>query len=404
MLWTQLHHSGAKPMPGAITTIDSSDHPLRIFAAIELSRTKWIVAIQVSGSDKASLIEVPSGDTAWLLGILEKARQKIAGQELRPVEILTCYEAGYDGFWLHRFLEARGIRNWIIDSASIQVSRRKRNVKTDRIDAGGLLRVLMARHRGEHRVCSVVVVPTPEEEDLKRLHRSRASLLRDRVRHVNRIKGLLNLQGISEVGLMRKDWLAGVSKMKTGDGRPFPRRLLAELRREARLLHLILDLLADVTKEIEALSRPRPAKAPRKACRYEEHPIATQLAKIVGIGPTFAAVFATEVFYRRFKNRREVASYLGLTPTPYASGGSSRDQGISKAGNPVARYHAIELAWLWLRNQPGSRLTRWFNDRVGDARGRVRRIAIVALARKLMIALWRYLETGLIPDGATMRV
>jgi hypothetical protein len=220
MLWTQLHHSGAKPMPGAITTIDSSDHPLRIFAAIELSRTKWIVAIQVSGSDKASLIEVPSGDTACLLGILEKARQKIAGQELRPVEIHTCYEAGYDGFWLHRFLEARGIRNWIIDSASIQVSRRKRNVKTDRIDAGGLLRVLMARHRGEPRVCSVVVVPTPEEEDLKRLHRSRASLLRDRVRHVNRIKGLLNLQGISDVGLMRKDWLAGVSKMTTGDGRP----------------------------------------------------------------------------------------------------------------------------------------------------------------------------------------
>lgn len=390
-------------MPGAITTTDASDYPLRVFAAIELSRTKWIVAIQVSGSDKASLLEVPSGDTAHLLGILEKARQKVAGQEPRAVEIHTCYEAGYDGFWLHRFLEARGIRNWIIDSASIQVSRRKRNAKTDRIDAGGLLRVMMARHRGEHRVCSVVVVPTPEEEDLKRLHRSRASLLRDRVRHVNRIKGLLNLQGISDVDPMRKDWLAGVSKMKTGDGRPFPRRLLAELKREARLLHLILDLLTEVTKEIEALSRPRPAKAPRKTCRYEEHPVATQLAKIVGVGPTFAAVFATEVFYRRFKNRREVASYLGLTPTPYASGGSSRDQGISKAGNPVARYHAIELAWLWLRHQPGSRLTAWFNDRVGEAQGRVRRIAIVALARKLMIALWRYLETGLIPDGATMR-
>jgi transposase len=180
----------------------------------------------------------------------------------------------------------------------------------------------------------VVAVPTPEEEDLKRLHRSRASLLRDRVRHVNRIKWLLNLQGIPDVDPMRKDWLAGVSKMKTADGRPFPRRLLAELKREARLLNLILDLLADVTKEIEALSRPRPTKAPRKACRYEEHPIATQLAKIVGIGPTFAAVFATEVFYRRFSNRREVASYLGLTPTPYASGGIKPGPGDQQSRQP----------------------------------------------------------------------
>ena len=389
-------------MPLDITAAKSAA-PQRIFAAIELSRSKWVVAIHIAGADKTSLAELTSGDTARLLELLERARQQVAGAEASDVEIHTCYEAGYDGFWLHRFLRDRGIQNWVLDSASIQVSRRKRNVKTDRIDAGGLLRVLMAWQRGEYRVCSVVTVPTPEEEDLKRLHRSRTSLVRDRLRHFNRIGGLLNLQGIHDIDLMQKDWISRISKMKTRDGRSFPKRLLAELRREARLLRVIIDLTADVTKEIEALARPKPAKRPRKGVRYEEHPVAARLAKIVGVGPLFAAVFATEVFYRRFNNRRELASYLGLTPTPYASGGSSRDQGISKAGNPIARYHAIELAWLWLRNQPGSRLTAWFNGRVGDAKGRVRRIAIVAMARKLMIALWRYLETGLVPEGATVR-
>ena len=373
----------------------------KIFAAIELSHSKWVVAIHLLGSDKTSLFELPGGDVTRLIGLLERARQTLCASAV--VEIHTCYEAGYEGFWLHRKLMANGIQNQILDSASIQVSRRKRKVKTDRVDAEGLLRVLMAWHRGERRVCGIVQVPTPEQEDLKRLHRSRVTLLRERVRHVNRIKGLLNLQGIRDVNVLQKDWFARLKVTDTRDGRSFPKRLLAEIKRESKILAVVLDLIEEVTDEVEALSRPRPVKQPRKSRRYEEHPIATQLAKITGIGPTFAAVFATEVFYRKFRNRRELASYLGLTPTPHASGDTSRDQGISKAGNPIARYHAVELAWLWIQNQPNSLLTKWFEGRVAGAKGRVRRIAIVALARKLMVALWRYLEIGLIPDGVTVK-
>lgn len=384
-----------------VTDVDSA----KIFAAIELSKASWLVALHLPTHDKISVFQVPGGDVDRLLAILERARETAMARGVSPtVEIHTCYEAGYDGFWLHRLLHAHGIHNQVVDSASIQVSRRHRNVKTDHTDAESLLRVLMAWHRGETKACSIVRVPTPEEEDLKRLHRSRETLLHERVRHVNRIRGLLCLQGIRHIDPGRDGWTAALVGLQTRDGRPFPVRLMAEIRREGKLLAVAQTLLREVGAELEALVRVKSSGRRQHAVRSTVlHPVALQLARLRGIGPTFAAVLSTEVFYRTFSNRRAVASFVGLTPTPYSSGTSSREQGISKAGNAWARHNAVELAWLWLRHQPASGLTRWFHARVGDAKGRVRRIAIVALARKLIVALWRFVDTGLVPDGAIVK-
>lgn len=374
----------------------------RIFVAIELSKAKWVVALRVPHLDKVSLFEIAGGDVDRLLGLLDRARTSVAAQGREAAEIYTCYEAGYDGFWLHRLLEARGIRNSVLDSASIQVSRRRRRVKTDRTDAESLIRVFMAWHRGERQACSVVRVPSPEEEDMKRLHRSRANLLRERVRHVNRIRGLLHLQGVVHIHPHREGWTCALKDLQTRDGRRFPTQLMSEIKREAKLLEIVKKLLREVDLELIALVRTQRSKK-RSSGRDETNPIASKLMRVRGIGPTLATVLATELFYRRFDNRRQVASYTGLAPTPYSSGSTSRDQGISKAGNKRARHNAIELAWLWLRHQPESRLTVWYRDRVTSAQGRVRRIAIVALARKLIVALWRFLETGMIPEGAVLK-
>ena len=224
--------------------------------------------------------------------------------------------------------------------------------------------------------------------------------MRDRIRHTNRIRGLLNLQGVRHIDPNRPDWDAALLNLKTGDGRSFPQQLMREIRREAKLLGMIIRTLKEVDAEIAGMIRDA-RKRRHPGQRGQNHPTAQRLADIRGVGQQTAGILATEVFYRKFKNRREVASYVGLTPTPYNSGALVRDQGISKAGNRRARTIAIELAWIWLRSQPDSKLSRWFHARVGDTTGRVRRIAIVALARKLIVALWRFLEGGVIPEGAT---
>jgi transposase len=386
----------------AVESADGGSQRGRIFAAIELSKAKWIVALCLPHLGKVSLYEIAGGDAERLLALLDRARTAATAQGVEATEIYTCYEAGYDGFWLHRLLEAGGIHNSVLDSASIQVSRRRRRLKTDRTDAESLLRVFMAWHRGERQACSVVRVPSPEDEDMKRLHRSRANLLRERVRHVNRIRGLLHLQGVVHVHPHREGWAAALPGLQTRDGRRFPPQLMSEIKREAKLLELVKKLLREVDLELVALVRAK--RLHRRSCeRSNPHPIASKLVSIRGIGPTLAAVLATELFYRRFDNRRQVASYTGLSPTPYSSGGTSRDQGISKAGNQRARSNAVELAWLWLRHQPDSRLAAWYRDRVTSAKGRLRRIAIVALARKLVVALWRFVETGLVPEGVVLK-
>ena len=370
----------------------------RIFAAIELSKSTWVVAIRLPAVDKVSIFRIPGGQFDKLWALLERVRERVG----HPVEICTCYEAGYDGFWIHRALIAKGVTNLVLDSASIQVSRRGRRVKTDRTDAESLVRVLMALHRGEGEVARIVRVPSPQEEDDKRLVRSRNDLLRERIRHSNRIRGLLHLQGVRSIDPNKRGWTAALTKLKTADGRPFPPQLTREIRREAKLLASVQAMLAEVEAEIAGMVRDA-EKRKHPAQRGHNHPIASRLVRLRGVGPQTAAVLATEVFYRRFRNRREGASYMGLTPTPYNSGFMERDQGISKIGNRRARTIAIELAWLWVRNQPGSKLSQWFCSRVGMAAGRVRRIAIVALARKLIVSLWRFLETGLVPDGVILQ-
>ncbi len=390
-----MNQSGAGTAP-----IQSSNN---IFAAIELSSTAWVVAIHSPTRNKISIVRTTSGDVDRLIEVLERARTQVCATGSTAVQIHTCYEAGYDGFWLHRLLVSKGIHNQVLDSASIQVSRRRRNAKTDRIDAESLVRVLMALHRGETKVCSIVHVPTRDEEDVKRLHRSRATLVNERVRHVNRIKGLLKLQGVHHIEPNRNGWISSLKDLRSHDGSPFPPHLLQEIKREAKLLAVVKELLREVCADIDQLVSATADRTHRNRRKASPHPIAARLMQVRGIGPTFASVLAAEVFYRKFANRRAVASYVGLTPTPYSSGSMDRDQGISKAGNARARRYAVELAWLWLRNQPTSKLTAWFKERVTIAKGRVRRIAIVALARKLIVALWRYLETGLVPDGAMLK-
>lgn len=375
--------------------------PVNVCAAIELSKARWVVAIQLPTSEKISVHKIAGGDVRSLLQLLARASSKLVAAGHDQVEVHTCFEIGYDGFWLHRLLENEGIHNHVLDSASIQVSRRGRHLKTDRIDAEALVRVLLALLRGERRVCSVVQVPTPREEDEKRLHRSRAALVRDRTRHIARIRGVLALQGVRHVNPAWNNWMALLENLQTRDGRKFPPMAMAEIKRQGKLLQVVDRMLSQLDEQIA-----RRAKKPRLRRRLHERymlPKATQLQLLKGLGPTMSTVLATEVFYKTFDNRRQVASYAGLTPVPYNSGSRERDQGISKAGNPIVRHHLVELAWLWLMHQPDSAISLWFHQRVGDAKGRVRRIAIVAVARKIIVALWRFLETGLVPEGACLR-
>jgi transposase len=365
-----------------------------IYVAFELSKAKWHLGIMMPGAEKMSRYRIDGGDLTALSGVLSRARTK-AEHLGKPVRVLSCYEAGLDGHWLHRWLIDHGIVNYEIDASSIEVNRRARRAKTDRIDLAQLMRSFLAYLRGEAGVCSMVRVPTPEDEDRKRRTRERERLLKERTGHSNRIKGLLHGQGIRDVMPLKPSFLSDLERMRTGDGRVLPSHLKDEIHREHERLLL-------VQKQIKALEADN-MTAHRAPTKGSVEAKAVQLAQLKAIGPQIAQVLANEVFYRDFKNRRQVGSCVGLTDVPYDSGTSRRQQGISKAGNHRARTAAIELAWLWLRHQPDSELSGWFRERVGKVKGRIRKIAIVALARKLIVALWRYLETGLVPSGALMR-
>jgi transposase len=364
-----------------------------VYVAFELSKSSWQIGVMISGSEKMSRYRIDGGDLAALSGIVGRTRAK-AEQLGKPVRILSCYEAGLDGHWLHRWLSEQGVVNYTIDASSIEVSRRARRAKTDRIDLALLMRAFLAYLRGEPRVCSVVRVPTPEDEDRKRRTRERERLLNERTAHTNRIKALLHGQGIRDAMPLKAGFLSDLEQARTGDGRLLPAHLKDEIGREHERLML-------VHKQIKALEAAN-AAAHRAPAADSVEAKAVALAKLRGIGGLTAQILVNEVFYRQFDNRRQVGSCFGLTDTPYDSGDSRRQQGISKAGNHRARTCAIELSWLWLKHQPDSDLSHWFHARVGTLKGRIRKIAIVALARKLMVALWRYLETGLVPTGAVM--
>lgn len=368
----------------------SSDQTL--YAALELSKNSWLLAIQFPDRDNPSLHPIKGGDADGLIAKLDAARERLAKVSGQVPKVILCYEAGYDGFWLARFLELRGVDCRVMDLASLQVDRRARRVKTDRIDVEKLLHTLIAWCRGERHVCSMVVKPSTEEEDLRRSHRERNRLVRERTAHINRIKGLLFGQGIRGINVKRHYKTLAPADLVTGDGRPLPERLGREIAREIQRLALVQEQLREIERERDL------APTPCQATERKRH----QLLRLNGIGVASAPILAREVYYRQFANRRQVAGFIGLAPSPYDSGESRRSQGISKAGNSLVRAVMIETAWMWLRHQPNSALSQWFHQRTEGQSKRMRCVMIVALARKLAVALWRYLEHGLIPQGATL--
>lgn len=349
-------------------SLSNSVEEAAIFVSIELSRARWLVTSLSPNTNKFSRHSVPGSDIAELLRLLGELRAKAERRINAGVRIICIQEIGFDGFWIHRVLESNGIESHVVESASIAVSRRHRRAKTDAIDGELLLRTLMAFKRGEPRVCAMVVVPTPEDEDRRRLSRERKTMVKERIEHINRIKGLMASQGIVGFEPMRSKSRDLLDNLRTGDGRPLPERMKAEITRELKRLELLRKQIAEIEAERDALLRP---------CETTEPSPGAQLLKLRGIGPEFASVVWQEGLYRQFANRRQLAAYAGLAPSPWQSGDMNKEQGIAKSGNPRLRTTMIEAAWLWLRHQPKSALTLWFQNRVKGDRGRHRRIAIV---------------------------
>lgn len=362
-----------------------------LYAAFELSNKKWKLGFTVGMGQKPRERVVPARDLSMVLEEIRAAKRRFKLPE--TTRMVSCYEAGRDGFWLHRALVAAGVENQVVDSSSIEVKRRARRAKTDRLDLGKLVSMLIRYHSGETKVWSVVCVPDAEEEDRRQLHRELADLKAERAREINRIKGLLASQGVGfEKRGQAKIDLDGV---RLWDGSCLPEGVRGRIRRAQERIEFLSRQIQELeTRRIEELE-----SSPRADIQQ-----ARMLKALRGIGPTFAWDLVMEFFgWRKFRNRRQIGALSGLAPTPYQSGDSAHEQGISKSGNRRVRTRAIEMAWMWIRYQPESALSRWFQDRFGQGSSRQRRIGIVALARKLLVALWRFLETGAIPEGAMLK-
>ena len=361
-----------------------------LYMALELSDKKWKLGF--SNGEKNRQKTMAAGDWVELHNQIELAKQKL--RLATDCGIVSCYEAGRDGFWIHRGLEAEGMENFVVDSASLEVNRRQRRAKTDRIDVQGLLRLLKRYCQGDRKALSVVRVPTLEQEDGRRLHRERERLLKERGGHSARIKSLLVAHGIRLE--IRSDFLQRLDSARGGStGYALGVDLKAELRREYERYRLVDQQI----KALEAEQKRRAREEESEAMEQVNH-----LLKLKGVGWQSSWLLAMEFFsWRAFRNQGELGSCAGLTPTPWASGETQREQGISKAGNRRVRSLMIELSWLWLRNQPNSELTQWFERRFGGGGKRMRRIGIVALARRLLIALWRFVNDGVVPEGAILK-
>jgi transposase len=371
--------------PAAMARQETVGSLRTVYAAIELSKKSWVLGIARPDRDRPSIHRLTGGDIGALVS-------RLRGASVQDQRIVVCYEAGYDGFWLARSLAKLGIECRVLDPASMQVNRRARRVKTDRIDALALLRALIAIDRGERHVCAVVRVPSVEEEDARRSHRERQRLVRERTGHINRIKGLLFAQGIRGIEPKLRRTRIDFAALITAEGRHLPQRLRQELQREYQRLELVEAQIKIVEQERDTADAQDPVVDSKRRL----------LCALHGIGTASAAILSREVFARSFASRRQLGSYLGLTPSAYDSGSTTRCQGISKAGNSWARRILIEIAWFWRKYQPDSPLSRWYAKKTADQSPRIRRIMLVALARKLAISLWRYVETGLIPEGVVM--
>ena len=360
-----------------------------LFIAFELSMKNWVLGL--SDGTRDSLISIPAGNKQALANTINKVKKRFHMDD--KVRIVSCFEAGRDGFWIDRFLKKEGIENIVVESASIEVSRRARRAKTDPLDARKLVTMLIRHWGGEKKVWSVVRVPTEEEEDRMRLHREIGTLKKERTAHRNRISGLL-----AGVGLrLRIDavFKTRLEKARTFDGKPLQPDLTSQLLRE----HERLLFLEDQLKILRETQRTRVKE--KKSVVHEK---VAQLIELRGVGIKSSWVLIMEFFgWRDFKNRKEIGALSGLVPTPYSSGTMNRELGISKAGNPRIRSLMVELSWLWLRYQPDSKLSLWFWERFGKGGSRSRRIGIVAVARKLLISFWEYLEKGKLMEGAVLK-
>ena len=360
----------------------------KLYLAFELGWTTWNLAFTTGMAQKPRLRTIPARDLDGLQREIQRARQRFGLPE--TTTILSCYEAGRDGFWLQRYLDQNGVHNLVVDAASIEVNRRARRAKSDRLDVAKLLTMLIRYHGGEHKLWSVVRVPATDDEDRRQPHRELMALKNERTEHSNRIKGLLASLGLDIV--VDEQLPKRLGLLRQWDGTPVPAELTARILREFQRWTLVDRQARDLDN------------AQRRTIRRDETVDVDKIRALLdlkAIGPFSATLFVREFFgWRRIKNRRELASLAGLAPTPYGSGESRREQGISKAGNKRLRWMAVEIAWGWLRWQPHSALSLWYQRRFGPGNARARKVGIVALARKLLIALWRYLDHGEVPEGA----
>lgn len=361
-----------------------------MFLALELSASKWKIGTTIGLGQKPREVTIDSGDLEGLLDEVTRAKQRFA---LPPdARVISCYEAGRDGFWIHRWLISQGVENLIIDPASVQVDRRKKRAKTDRLDLRMLVRCLIRWFGGEPKVWSVVQVPSVKDEDDRQLHRELRALKNERTRHSNRIHSLLVSQGVGIA--IGSGFVESLRECRVWDGSRLPEHLMGRLEREYLRLKMVRQQIFDLEKKRRELLRvSREAKIEK----------VRQLMRLRGIAYNSSWLFVMEFFgWRRFENRRQVGSLAGLTPTPFESGSTGRELGIDKAGNPRIRTMAIEIAWCWLRFQPHSELSMWFQRRFAHGGKRARRIGIVALARRLLVALWRFTDQGVVPAGAIL--
>lgn len=383
-----------KPLTTAVSAT-ALDYDSTIVAVVELSGKSWVVGAQVPGVARQPRHSIK---TRWedLVALLDRLRRRAAAAGKRVDRVVLAYEAGRDGFWLARLLAKRGIEVYVMQPSSIPVDRRARRAKTDLLDVAMLLRTLLAWLRGEPRVCSMVPVPSVAEEDGRRPTRERQDLIRERLALTNKIDGLLATFGIPGYQPLRRDRRARLEDLRRPEGELLPANAKGRLIR-------ILDQLELVMGQIKELEKARNAVVTTKTAANEAEAMIQQLAQLRAIGPELATLLVWEAYVRSFRNGKALGSYAGLTGTPFRSGGMDREQGISKDGNRRLRAAMVELAWLWLRWQPGSKLSEWFRDRTREAGVRIRKVAIVALARKLLVALWRYCREGLIPEGAVLK-
>lgn len=383
------HQDAVQPGPSGI------DHETTLVLAIELSSRSWVLAAQVPGLSRVKSRRTIEPSKEALGAALAGYRARAAAAGRATERVIAIYEAGWSGFWLARWLAGQGVEAHIVQPSSVPVDRRSRRAKSDGIDAELLLRTLLAWLRGEPRVCSMVPVPDADEEDARRPVRERAELVSERVGLVNRIGSVLATLGVADYNPMLQSRRRRLDELRTGLGEPLPVNARAKIERLLARLELVLEQIAELERERDAVVESEAGDPAARMIR--------QLTGLRGIGVQSATVLVREAFVRRFPNGKALGAYAGLTATPYSSGSVAREQGIGKAGNRRLRSAMVELAWLWQRYQPGSAQVGWFRERAAKAGGRTRKIMVVALARKLLIALWRFVTDGVVPKGAALK-